>query len=217
MNLKTSGLLSSTVITATLYNDDSEKCSWVHQSAFLSIGPHVISIESDLAELREIVRGLEATGENGFEGLTAAVLTEIAKTRFDLAKSGSQRGKDGQSVLNAGAMSFERKLYEERVPKNEVYSKLAEIVADDAGNVDLWILGSTGTIATQDRDTIAKMGEKFAIATLILDWSTVGRPALVTLLALAPAISDPFLISKNRRQRTADYRKTPRGTPAFSV
>lgn len=151
------------------------------------------NFDSQVSELRDIVRKLAATGENGFEGLMAAVLTDITKTSFGLAKSGSQRGKDGQSVLNAGVTSFEGKLYKGRVPKNEVLSKIAEIAADDDGEADLWILGSTGTVSTQDVNTVAALGERLAIMTLILDWAKVGLPAFATLLAMAPATAASFL------------------------
>jgi hypothetical protein len=60
-------------------------------------------------DLRATVRKLKPTGPDGFEGLMAAVLTDLPKRSFALASSGSQRGKDGQSALDDGAISFEGK------------------------------------------------------------------------------------------------------------
>jgi hypothetical protein len=55
-------------------------------------------------DLRDTIRKLKATGQDGFEGLMAKVLTDITKRSFALASSGSQRGKDGQSALDGGAI-----------------------------------------------------------------------------------------------------------------
>ncbi|PKQ07117.1 MAG: hypothetical protein CVT72_04380, partial [Alphaproteobacteria bacterium HGW-Alphaproteobacteria-11] len=154
--------------------------------------------KTPIDELRDIVRKLDATGDEGFEGLLAVVLTDVTKTSFSLAKSGSQRGKDGQSTFDPGTISFEGKRYDETVPKNEVLSKIAEIAADDKGHTDLWILGSTGTIRTQDIEAITALGERLAIGTLILDWSATGLTGLGTLLAMAPDRSATFIADKTK-------------------
>jgi hypothetical protein len=108
--------------------------------------------DGEIGELREIVRKLQPSGPDGFEGLLAAVLTEILKVIFVLAKSGSQRGRDRDSPLSDQAIKFEAKLYNDSVPREQVLSKLAEIAADDRGQTDLWILGSTGSARSQARD-----------------------------------------------------------------
>ncbi len=154
------------------------------------------NIDNQFGDLRDLVRKLEPTGPDGFEGLMAAVLTEITKTTFGLANSGSQRGKDGQSVLNDGAISFEGKLYDEKVPKNEILSKIAEIAADDDGAADLWIVGSTGTVPTQVVNTANTLGRKISVGILIADWSTVGLPTLAAILAMAPATTANFIAGK---------------------
>src|ERR1700733_1037489 len=122
-----------------------------------------------LNELRDIVRKLKPTGPDGFEGLLAVVLTEITKTSFGLAHAGSQHGKDGQSILNDNSISFEGKLYDDDVPKNEILSKIAEIAADDDGAADLWVLGSTGPVATQVVNTVNALGRRISVATLVAD------------------------------------------------
>ena len=90
-----------------------------------------------ISELREVVRKLKATGQDGFEGLMAEVLSDITETAFVLASSGSQRGKDGQSAMNERSMSFEAKFYEDNVPRSELVHKVGEIGIDPRGNVDL--------------------------------------------------------------------------------
>jgi hypothetical protein len=93
-------------------------------------GP-MAAVNKKFDDLRDLVRKPNPTGPDGFEGLMAAVLTDITKTSFGLANSGSQSGKDGQSVLNDGAISSEGKLYDETVPKNEILTKIAEMAAAD--------------------------------------------------------------------------------------
>ena len=56
-------------------------------------GP-MTTVDNQFDDLRDLVRKLDPTGPDGFEGLMAAVLTDITKTSFGLANSGSQRGKE---------------------------------------------------------------------------------------------------------------------------
>jgi hypothetical protein len=148
---------------------------------------------TELESLRDLVHQLKPTGEAGFEGLLATVLTDILKMHFVLAKSGSQQGRDGDAPLGGQVIKFEAKLYDDRVPREQVLSKLAEIAANDEGETDLWILGSTGVVAAQDVDTATKFGRRTGVSVLVFDWSGVGLPSLPTLLALAPDVAAKFL------------------------
>lgn len=152
--------------------------------------------DTEIEGLREIVRKLEPTGPDGFEGLLAALLTDILKLNFALAKSGPQRGRDGDTPLSDQAIKFEAKLYGDNVPKERVLSKLAEIAAGESGQTDLWILGSTGTVAAQDAETARNFGRQTGVGVLIFDWSPSGLAALPTLLALAPVVAANFLSVK---------------------
>lgn len=60
-----------------------------------------------IEELRQNTRRLKPDGADGFEGLLAAVLTDLTGRSFALASAGSQRGKDGQSALDNNAIVFE--------------------------------------------------------------------------------------------------------------
>jgi hypothetical protein len=104
-------------------------------------------------DLRDAVRKLKPTGPDGFEGLIAAVLTDLTKRTFELASSGSQRGKDGQSSVDGGAISFEGKLYEDAVARDQILSKIAEIAGDEEGQTELRILASTSPVSTQHINT----------------------------------------------------------------
>lgn len=149
-------------------------------------------------ELRDNIRKLKATGPDGFEGLIAVVLADITKSGFSLAKSGSQRGKDGETIYDPGSITFEGKRYDETIPKNEVLSKISEIAVDDNGITDLWILGATAPISSQDNTSITSIGKKIGIGTLILDWSDNSLSGLATLLAMAKDQSIYFIAERIR-------------------
>ena len=87
-------------------------------------------------------------------------------------------------------------MYDDRVPKEQVLSKLAEIAANENSQTDLWILGSTGPVAAQDLDTAKAFGRRVGIGVLIFDWSPSGLAALPTLLALSPDVTARFLSEK---------------------
>ena len=99
-----------------------------------------------LENLKSAILKLDPTGVNGFEGFVAAVLTVACGQPFRLASSGTQRGRDGDSAFDGGATYFETKLYEGKVPKEKVAVKMADLVADDQGQVDTFIICSTSSI-----------------------------------------------------------------------
>ena len=126
----------------------------------------------------------------------AAVLTDLTKRTFALASSGSQRGKDGQSALDDGAISFEGKLYEDAVAKDQILSKIAEVAIDEEGQTELWILASTGPVSTQHINTARRAGRKLGLAVMVLAWPTTGLSEFATLLAMAPTVAAEFLSDK---------------------
>ena len=86
-----------------------------------------ISAPSHLAALKTFLIELRPTGADGFEGLMASVLTDITGIPFRLAASGSQFGSDGSAVREGDGVSFECKRYRDRIPRDEILSKIAEL------------------------------------------------------------------------------------------
>ncbi|MGY4226399.1 hypothetical protein ACVMIH_003760 [Bradyrhizobium sp. USDA 4503] len=170
-------------------------------------------------DLRDTIRKLKPAGQDGFEGLMAKVLTELTKRTFALASSGSQRGKDGQSALDNGAITFEGKLYDDAVAKDQVLSKIAEIAVDEEGQTELWIIASTGPISTQHSNTAKRAGRQLGVAVKVLAWPPTGLSELATLIAMAPAASAEFL-SQHTRTPKADVvaqLEAVRSDPQFSA
>ncbi len=149
---------------------------------------------SDLIEdFRQNVRKLKPDGDDGFEGLMAAVLGDLTKRSFALASAGSQHGKDGQSALDGGAIVFEAKRYDDALPKDKIYTKIFEIAADKTSTSELYILGATCPISAQHISTLTEGARRFAIALMVLAWPETGLAELAALLAMTPAVSAKFI------------------------
>ncbi len=147
-----------------------------------------------LANLKKAILKLDPTGPAGFEGLLAAVLTEACGQPFRLASSGSQRGRDGDSAFDAGATYFEAKRYEGKIPKQEISAKLAEVIANDQGQVDTWILGATSPVSAQDAMHFRKLAGKFGIGFLLLDWTgDTAIPPLALIIVMSARVAKDFL------------------------
>ena len=140
-------------------------------------------LSSGAASLKTLLLGLRPTGQDGFEGLMASVLTEIAGIPFRVASSGPQFGSDGDSAGKDECILFECKRYRDEIPRKEIRSKLAELALRSA-TVDAWILCATSAVSSQTAHDVQELGRQFGIATLILDW-TGQLPTLAVALAMA--------------------------------
>lgn len=146
-----------------------------------------------IEEFRQNIRKLGPDGDDGFEGLMAAVLGDLTKRSFALASSGSQHGRDGQSALDSGAIVFEAKRYDHKVPKDQIYTKILEIAADRTSTTELYILGATCPISAQHITTLKAGAHRLGMALLVLAWPETGLPELAALLAMAPDVSAQFI------------------------
>lgn len=152
-----------------------------------------MSISNSIEDLKSALLQIDATGAEGFEGLLAVVLGKISGETFRLAGAGSQFGKDGEAASPFSIISFEGKLYKKKIDKNEVLSKLSEIIASTRPP-DVWILGATIEIKTQILEPLAATSEKNGICTLILDWPNAAiLPPLAVACAMAANEVGDFL------------------------
>lgn len=145
----------------------------------------------DLNALRDALLDLPSSGPNGFEGLLATVFAKLLGVPFRLAKSGSQFGVDGKTSDPAFPVAFEAKRYRDDVPSTEVLNKIGAL-AIRGDPVELWILGTTGIVASQVADDLDALATIHGFATLILDWQP-GAPKLAAVLAEACAEVGEFL------------------------
>ena len=138
---------------------------------------------SHLAALKTFLLQLRPTGADGFEGLMASVLTDITGIPFRLAASGSQFGSDGSAVREEDGVSFECKRYEDRIPRSEILSKIAELSLSSA-SVDAWFLCATSEVSAQIAGDVSRHGRESGIGTLVLDWAGV-LPRLAVAVAMS--------------------------------
>jgi len=146
-----------------------------------------------IEDLRQNIRQLKPDGNNGFEGLIAAVLSDLTKRSFAIASAGSQHGRDGQSALDGGAIVFEAKRYDDAVPKDQIYSKILEIAAERNSNTELYILAATSPISAQHITTLKEGVRRLAMALLVLAWPQTGLSELAVLLGMTPDVSAKFI------------------------
>ncbi|WP_439575955.1 hypothetical protein [Phreatobacter sp.] len=158
----------------------------------------VAADRSQAENLRAALLALPPSGSGGFEGLLGIILGRLTGQSFRLATSGAQRGRDGDSAFDGGATYFEAKRYRDEVIKSDIASKFFDLWNDDAGKVDLWILGATCEVGAQLATDIRKMAEGAGIGVAILDWLANDLGALLVGVAATPEESKNFI-----RQRLA--------------
>lgn len=129
--------------------------------------------------LREGLLALYHSGPRGFEGLVGVILASITGQPFRLAKSGTQRGRDGDTAFDGGATYFEAKRYRKNLNKTEIAAKYVDLVSDDTGQVDLWVLGATCEIAAQTTTELRSLFDRIGVGFVLLDWSENDLGALL--------------------------------------
>lgn len=143
--------------------------------------------------LQDALLSLDPSGPEGFEGLLGVVLGEVTGQSFRLAKSGTQRGRDGDSAFDGGATYFEGKRYKEGLLKNDISTKLFDVANDDTGVVDLWILGATCEVASQTVEDGRKFSARNGFGFTVLDWSNNDLGALLVATVAAGSKSKAII------------------------
>ena len=143
--------------------------------------------------LKDALLALNPSGPEGFEGFLGVILGDITGQSFRLAKSGTQKGRDGDSAFDGGATYFEGKRYKEGLLKNDISAKLFDVANDNAGLVDLWILGATCEVASQTVDDVRKFAAIHGLGIVVLDWSNSDLGSLLVAAVAAGSKSKVFI------------------------
>lgn len=166
------------------------------------------TVKSDYKQQLELIKSgllsLKPTGADGFEGLLRIVLTKLTDIPFRLSASGLQGGMDGDSAILSDHVCFEAKRYSGEIHRNEVLVKIADLARREEAADRLWILGATTEINTQLAKAIEEDGDKNAISTLILDWTSAPLPLLAVALVAAGDKAIDF-IADNYDKKTGQY------------
>lgn len=104
-----------------------------------------------------------------------------------------QRGRDGDSAFDGGATYFEGKRYAKSPSAAEIAAKLLSLASDDAGQVDLWILGATCEVAALTMKDAATFTTVHGIGIAKLDWSNNDLGSLLVAIASYPQTSKDFI------------------------
>jgi hypothetical protein len=169
---------------------------YCNYSATTNKSNKMTTLSAQTEDLRSALLKLKPTGEKGFEGLLARVLSKISGQDFRLAKSGLQLGKDGETLATTKHVSFEAKLYTGNIPTTEVHGKITQIIGSSAPP-DIWVLGATVEAGTQLLEPMQTAAERNGIVILVLDWPTASSiPPLAAACAMASEETRAFLASE---------------------
>lgn len=157
--------------------------------------------EGHLETIKSALLSVKAAGADGFEGLLRLVLTNLTGIPFRLAASGLQGGMDGKAAMSSDPVCFEAKRYSGDIHRNEVLTKIVDLSRKNSAADRLWILGATTEIGTQLADAIEEDGNKHAISTLILDWTSAPLPLLAIAVVSADGAAIDFIV-KNYDEKT---------------
>ena len=104
--------------------------------------------KAPMSVLAQALHELPASGEAGFEGLIAKLLTKLTGTPYLVRRSGSQQGRDLDSSSNAAESIFvECKRYEESSALDERGLRTQiDITANAAPGFDMWVLATTRSV-----------------------------------------------------------------------
>ncbi|WP_159992664.1 hypothetical protein [Roseomonas sp. 18066] len=126
---------------------------------------------------------LPHTGEAGFEGLVARVLTAETGRTFRLQRSGNQAGRDAETELGTGTViSMEAKHYSKSMPDlRDLTGGLAQASLLHPP-VDVWVVATTAPLSPEMQREIGEHARGHGIDWFALDADPEG-PRLLWLLA----------------------------------
>ena len=143
--------------------------------------------KSTMSVLARALHSLPASGEAGFEGLIAKLLTKLTEIPFLVRRSGSQQGRDLDSSVNADECIFvECKRYQESSSLDERGLRTQiEISINASPNLDMWVLATTRTVDASAAEWLAKKTREMGADFYVLSCASLSQPADLDYLAAA--------------------------------
>lgn len=138
----------------------------------------------------DILRRLQPSGPDGFEGLVAELLGRLTGRRYYLARSGAQAGCDLSSDRNRGnVIAVECKRYEAATALGE-RDLLGELVQATMGfpDLDLWVLVATRDISSQLEVALAGAARELGVGVEIVSAGDGSPSSLEVLCAQTPEV-----------------------------
>ncbi len=157
------------------------------------MGEPILLAMTHLDDIKAALLALAPTGPSGFEGLLAAVLGQTSSQPFRLARSGSQGGRDGDTLNQTSHISFECKLYTNPLSGPDVQAKITQL-AGSANPPDVWVLAATVEAGSQLVGVIRSAASRIGLNILVCDWpESTEYPPLAVAMAMAGDTTISFL------------------------
>ena len=156
-------------------------------------------------QLLEILRSIEATGPEGFEGLVAVLLGELLQQPVDLARSGYQAGMDMATRGGTDAILGECKRYKRAkdLREREILGEIAQAIQNEPC-LDLWVLAATVPVSAQLVRALQRESQARGLPILVLDVAELLATQFGPLLSLCIhfiELSEPFIRPQMERLR----------------
>lgn len=145
---------------------------------------------------RDSLNSLDPDGDDGFEGLMAVVLGHVTGVRFTLASSGTQQGRDGQSIFNRDSVAFEAKRYDKPVPKDKILTKFMELGATGTSPPEMYIVAATCEISSQLSNVMENGANNIGMHLLVLAWPKNQLSELACIICMAADKAADFISQK---------------------
>jgi len=146
-------------------------------------------------DLYDILRTLNPTGPDGFEGLIAILLKSLTGRHFSLSKAGFQGGRDMSTEgRNTNIIAVECKKYWSKTQLNE-RELLGEIqqVSWDIAELDLWILVASRNIDDRLEKSIIDAAREKGFEAIIIDTVETNSDQPSSLAAICANSPETFI------------------------
>ena len=139
-----------------------------------------------VAAIRAMLHELPPSGDAGFEGLVASVVSSITGATIRLAKSGSQFGRDASSPRDVFAVAIEAKRYDAALRLDDLLGKAASASDALGADTDLWIVVATSEAGDDIFRKVTAVLDRSGMSALFLDWTPRPLQPLAVALAARP-------------------------------
>ncbi|NUA25969.1 hypothetical protein [Cupriavidus basilensis] len=143
------------------------------------------TIKAAVATLTDALRALPPTGEAGFEGLVAVMLSRFTGLQFLLAASGRQEGRDLRARTEYGThVAVECKRYgsKTKLDERELIAELAQ-ASRSLPHLDLWILVTSRPVPDLLEQQLEAEAQSHGVAFAVLDCPAEAMGSLAALCA----------------------------------
>lgn len=149
--------------------------------------------QSHLDRLKRILQ--EEISASTFENVVAALISEHLGVGIAIAKSGFQHGGDGGPAGRQGRrFRIETKRYSDTtaLDDRELLGEVDHALHRDPA-LEAWFLAATCKASEQIENSLMRKSDDLGIPIVIIDWKTIGFPALAALCTTQPDVLEAMV------------------------